>query len=68
VDVPDQAKKELEFIFVTHMDDVLKAALETPPFKTPAGSSSGGEQPQAPLPGAAADGSAPEIRAGETRN
>ncbi|RYZ37552.1 MAG: endopeptidase La, partial [Myxococcaceae bacterium] len=33
IDVPDQAKNELEFIFATHMDEVLKAALETSPFK-----------------------------------
>ena len=47
VDVPDQAKKELEFIFVTQMDEVLKAALETSPFKSPAGAPPGGEQPAA---------------------
>jgi len=38
IDVPDQARNELEFIFVTHMDEVLKAALETMPVGlTPAG-------------------------------
>jgi ATP-dependent Lon protease len=31
IDVPEQARKELEFVFVTHMDDVLKAALEEDP-------------------------------------
>jgi ATP-dependent Lon protease len=34
IDVPEQAKKELEFIFVTKMDEVLQNALETSPFKT----------------------------------
>jgi ATP-dependent Lon protease len=62
IDVPDQAKKELEFIFVTKMDEVLMAALETPPFKSPAGSPAGGEQPQTPLAGTTPEGT-PEIRA-----
>jgi ATP-dependent Lon protease len=35
IDVPEQAKKELEFIFVTKMDEVLANALETSPFKDP---------------------------------
>ncbi|MFN0064485.1 MAG: endopeptidase La [Myxococcaceae bacterium] len=56
VDVPDQAKKELEFIFVTHMDEVLKAALESDPFKSPSSAGTGGE-------GAKAPEVAPEIRA-----
>src|SRR5512145_493197 len=30
-DVPEQARKELEFVFATHMDEVLKAALEENP-------------------------------------
>ncbi len=33
VDVPENAKKDIEFIFATQMDDVLKAAMETTPFK-----------------------------------
>ena len=33
VDVPEQARKELEFIFVSKMDEVLLQALETSPFK-----------------------------------
>jgi ATP-dependent Lon protease len=33
IDVPDQAKNEMEFIFVTRMDEVLRAALETDPLK-----------------------------------
>ena len=33
IDVPEQARKEIEFIFATQMDDVLKAALEKDPFK-----------------------------------
>jgi ATP-dependent Lon protease len=31
-DVPEQARKEIEFIFTTQMDDVLKSALEKDPF------------------------------------
>jgi ATP-dependent Lon protease len=33
-DVPEQARKEIEFVFVTQMDEVLKAALERDPFST----------------------------------
>ncbi|MFL5303437.1 MAG: S16 family serine protease, partial [Anaeromyxobacteraceae bacterium] len=32
VDVPEQARKELEFVFASHMDEVLKAALEESPL------------------------------------
>jgi ATP-dependent Lon protease len=32
LDVPDQAKKDIEFIFCSTMDEVLKSALETQPF------------------------------------
>ncbi len=32
VDVPEQARKELEFVYAAHMDDVLKAALEENPL------------------------------------
>jgi ATP-dependent Lon protease len=32
VDVPEQARKELEFVFATHMDEVLAAALEENPI------------------------------------
>jgi ATP-dependent Lon protease len=32
VDVPEQARKELEFVYAAHMDDVLKAALEENPI------------------------------------
>ncbi|HEX4804123.1 MAG TPA: S16 family serine protease, partial [Myxococcaceae bacterium] len=35
IDVPEQARKEIEFLFATQMDEVLKAALETSPFKGP---------------------------------
>jgi len=28
LEVPDQARKEIEFVFATQMDDVLKAALD----------------------------------------
>ena len=31
VDVPEQARKELEFVYAAHMDEVLKAALEENP-------------------------------------
>jgi ATP-dependent Lon protease len=31
-DVPEQARKELEFVFAHSMDDVLRAALEEDPF------------------------------------
>src|ERR671930_350722 len=33
IDVPEQAKNEMEFIFVQRMDEVLKAALEQDPFR-----------------------------------
>ena len=60
VDVPEQARKELEFVYATHMDDVLGAALEenplgrkVPPVPVPV-----------PVPEAAKDGSKPgEVRA-----
>jgi ATP-dependent Lon protease len=32
VDVPEQARKEMEFVFATHMDEVLRAALEQDPL------------------------------------
>jgi ATP-dependent Lon protease len=32
LDVPEQAKKDIEFIFCATMDEVLKAALESPPI------------------------------------
>jgi ATP-dependent Lon protease len=41
VDVPEQARKELEFVFASHMDDVLKAALEESPL---------GRKPPLPTP------------------
>jgi len=36
IDVPEQARKEMEFVFAKHMDDVLKAALEEDPYNRPA--------------------------------
>jgi ATP-dependent Lon protease len=49
IDVPEQARKEIEFIFATQMDEVLKAALETSPFKGQAASAGpSGEVPKAP--------------------
>ena len=50
VDVPEQAKKDMEFFFVTRMDEALDLALEKSPF--------------VPVPVAAAgDPANPEIRA-----
>ncbi len=45
VDVPEQARKELDFVFATHVDEVLKAALEQNPFdrKAPPPEGPGGE-------------------------
>jgi ATP-dependent Lon protease len=62
VDVPDQAKQETEFIFVSRMDEVLDAALETTPFKTPPGKPEGGEKTEA-LPAQPATEPQPEVRA-----
>jgi ATP-dependent Lon protease len=59
VDVPEQAKKDIEFVFVTQMDEVLKAALETTPFK----GEPGGGDTQKPPPEKKPDAPAPEIRA-----
>jgi ATP-dependent Lon protease len=42
-DVPEQAKKDIEFIFASTMADVLKAALESAPVAVPPGSDGGGE-------------------------
>src|SRR5260221_3175148 len=33
IDVPEQAKKEMEFMFAHSMDDVLASALEENPFE-----------------------------------
>ncbi len=33
IDVPEQARKELEFIYASNLDEVLAAALESTPFK-----------------------------------
>ena len=58
VDVPDQAKKEMEFVFVSRMDEVLKAALEQDPFRPGTEMTPSGEvtKPDQPSPG-------PEVRA-----
>ena len=58
-DVPDQARKDIEFIFVTQMDEVLKNALESDPFKARAGTPDGGSSPDLPKPEVVP----PEIRA-----
>ncbi len=45
-DVPEQARKEIEFIYVTQMDDVLRHTLEQDPFSLPAAKiETGGEPP-----------------------
>jgi ATP-dependent Lon protease len=58
IDVPEQARKELEFVFATHMDEVLAAALEENPI---------GRKPPVPPEGPEGDkkgtGKAPEVRA-----
>jgi ATP-dependent Lon protease len=53
IDVPEQARKELEFVFATHMDDVLGAALEENPV--------GRIPPPPPAPDGG--GKPPEVRA-----
>ena len=49
-DVPEQAKREMEFVFAHSMDDVLRSALEEDPFekaaKNPPPSDGGQPQPQ----------------------
>ena len=62
IDVPEQAKKEIEFIFVTQMDEVLRNALESDPFKARAGTPDGGSGPDLPKPEVVPP-AAPEIRA-----
>jgi ATP-dependent Lon protease len=54
VDVPEQARKELEFVFATHMDDVLAAALEENPV---------GRKPPVPEPPPTATPKVEEARA-----
>jgi ATP-dependent Lon protease len=61
-DVPDQARKDIEFIFVTQMDEVLKNALESDPFKARAGTPDGGSSPDLPKPEVVPP-APPEIRA-----
>ncbi|RPH73091.1 MAG: endopeptidase La [Myxococcaceae bacterium] len=62
IDVPEQAKKEIEFIFVTQMDEVLHNALESDPFKARAGTPDGGSSPDLPKPEVVPP-AGPEIRA-----
>src|SRR6185295_5363062 len=47
VDVPEQVKKEMEFVFASQMDEVLKAALEENPWERKAKNPPPPEQPQA---------------------
>ncbi len=57
-DVPEQAKKEMEFIFAHSMDDVLKHALEEDPFERAA------KLPPVAAEGTPpAEGDKPEVRA-----
>ncbi len=46
IDVPEEAKRDIEFIFATQMDEVLKAALESNPFKGPATPTAGETKPE----------------------
>ena len=70
IDVPEQARKELEFVFATHMDDVLGAALEENPVgrkaPTPPPPEGGAKPPKSgPEPageGPPSGGSYPDIR------
>jgi ATP-dependent Lon protease len=62
VDVPEQARKEMEFVFAAHMDEVLAAAMDENPV--------GRKPPVPPTPEGDAKGSkdkpaekAPEVRA-----
>jgi ATP-dependent Lon protease len=52
VDVPEQARKELDFVYAAHMDEVLAAALEENPVgrKPPVAPEGEGKQPAAPVP------------------
>ena len=52
-DVPEQARKEIEFVFVTQMDDVLRHTLEQDPFTLPPKSEPepGSQTPPAGKPG-----------------
>ena len=67
IDVPEQAKKEMTFVFAHSMVDVLKTALESDPFAVikPEGSPGTGggdvDKPPEGVPGA--DGKVPEVRA-----
>jgi ATP-dependent Lon protease len=51
-EVPEQARKEIEFIFATQMDDVLKDTLEQNPFTLPPPPADGGavDEKKAPVP------------------
>jgi ATP-dependent Lon protease len=49
IDVPSQARNELEFVYASHMDEVLKAALEESPV---------GRKPPPPPPASSGEGEA----------
>jgi ATP-dependent Lon protease len=62
IDVPEQAKNELEFLFASTLDEVLHHALEKVPFSQASGP--GGDGSERDVPGAAAKPVAqPEVRA-----
>ena len=65
VDVPEQAKKEMEFIFATRMDEVLNAALESSPFKGTSGAApdGGGSPKEGEIKPPEVPATPPEIRA-----
>jgi ATP-dependent Lon protease len=50
IDVPEQARKELEFVFAGHMDDVLAAALEESPVGRAPPASDPEPSPKPPKP------------------
>src|SRR5207244_3854888 len=62
IDVPEQAKNELEFIFVQQMDEVLRNAMESNPFANVASPPSGGDKTPEMPPKAPEVPAVPEIR------
>ena len=61
-DVPEQARKELQFVFASHMDEVLEHALETPPERKEGGGGGGGKGTDKKK-AAKKDPNQPEVRA-----
>ena len=50
VDVPEQARKELEFVFATHMDDVLEGRARGEPARPQAAAARAGGREEAAAP------------------